>query len=53
MNDSVFPHSYSRIGEALRNRLAEEAPGYIQLLTGPRQVGKTTLLHEIENDPRW
>ena len=53
MNDSVFPHSYSRIGEALRNRLAEEAPSYIQLLTGPRQVGKTTLLHEIENDPRW
>lgn len=28
----------------LRARLAEPAPGRIQLLSGPRQVGKTTLL---------
>jgi predicted AAA+ superfamily ATPase len=28
----------------LRQRLAEPAPGRLQLLTGPRQVGKTTLL---------
>ena len=28
----------------LRRRLAEPAPGRIQVVTGPRQVGKTTLL---------
>lgn len=33
--------------EALRRRLAEPAPGRIQLVTGPRQVGKTTLLLEL------
>lgn len=31
----------------LRRRLAEPAPGRVQLLTGPRQVGKTTLLLEL------
>ena len=31
----------------LSERLREPAPGRIQLLTGPRQVGKTTLLLEI------
>ena len=31
----------------LFGRLKEAAPGRIQLLTGPRQVGKTTLLLEI------
>ncbi len=31
----------------LIERLAEPAPGRIQLLTGPRQVGKTTLLLEL------
>ena len=30
----------------LRHRLAEPAPGRIQLITGPRQIGKTTLLLE-------
>lgn len=33
--------------ETLRRRLAEPAPGRIQLVTGPRQVGKTTLLLEL------
>ncbi len=33
--------------ELLSRRLAEPAPGRIQLLTGPRQVGKTTLLLEL------
>ena len=32
----------------LVQRLAEPAPGRIQLLTGPRQVGKTTLLLELQ-----
>jgi predicted AAA+ superfamily ATPase len=31
----------------LAERLAETPPGRIQLLAGPRQVGKTTLLLEI------
>jgi hypothetical protein len=36
--------------QVLRQRLAEKAPGRIQLLTGPRQVGKTTLLLELARD---
>ncbi len=31
----------------LDRRIAEEAPGRIQLLTGPRQIGKTTILLEL------
>jgi predicted AAA+ superfamily ATPase len=33
--------------QRLLERLQEPAPRRIQLLTGPRQVGKTTLLPEI------
>jgi predicted AAA+ superfamily ATPase len=33
--------------KVLARRLAEAAPGRIQLLAGPRQVGKTTLLLEL------
>ncbi len=33
--------------ELLLQRLKEPAPGRIQLLTGPRQIGKTTLLLEV------
>lgn len=36
--------------ELLRERLAEDAPGRIQLLSGPRQVGKTTLLLELARE---
>jgi predicted AAA+ superfamily ATPase len=32
----------------LDRRLEEPAPGRVQLLTGPRQVGKTTLLLELQ-----
>ena len=38
---------YSTCRKTLLSRLAEAAPGRIQLLTGPRQVGKTTLLLDI------
>src|SRR5437660_11537066 len=38
-----FEHCRRLLGERLR----EPAPGRIQLLTGPRQVGKTTLLLEL------
>jgi len=37
-------HDFDRYREELLMRLREPAPGRIQLLTGPRQVGKTTLL---------
>jgi predicted AAA+ superfamily ATPase len=38
---------YGTCRDRLLERLREPAPGRIQLLTGPRQVGKTTLLLEI------
>jgi predicted AAA+ superfamily ATPase len=34
----------------LAETLREPAPGRIQLLTGPRQVGKTTLLLELARE---
>ncbi|NUN53767.1 MAG: ATP-binding protein [Planctomycetaceae bacterium] len=34
----------------LRSRLAEPAPGRIQVLAGPRQVGKTTLLLSLAEE---
>lgn len=40
-------NSYSYCRQTLADRLAEPAPGRIQILTGPRQVGKTTLLLEL------
>src|SRR5690606_28467695 len=42
--------SYSECRELLQRRLAEPAPGRVQLLTGPRQVGKTTLLLELAGE---
>lgn len=51
MNPSLFEHAYSSVLTELIRRLKEPAPGRVQLLTGPRQVGKTTLLGEIE--ARW
>jgi len=42
-----FRLSYHACRDVLVKRLAEPAPGHIQLLAGPRQVGKTTLLLEI------
>jgi len=42
-----FRQSYLECRQLLSRRLAEPAPGRVQLLSGPRQVGKTTLLLEI------
>lgn len=39
---------YQECRAAIRARVAEAAPAWIQLLAGPRQVGKTTLLLELE-----
>ena len=40
-------NDYTACRETLLKRLREPAPGRIQLLTGPRQVGKTTLLLDL------
>lgn len=47
MLGSGFRASFIECRTLLEKRLAEPAPGRIQLLAGPRQVGKTTLLLEI------
>jgi predicted AAA+ superfamily ATPase len=50
MVDEPVPSSFAACREALRQRLTEPAPGRIQLLAGPRQVGKTTLLLGIAEE---
>jgi uncharacterized protein len=50
MSSGDFHQSYLECRELLTKRLAEPAPGRIQLLAGPRQVGKTTLLLEIADE---
>lgn len=47
MSTELFRLDRDACRELLERRLAEPAPGRIQLLAGPRQVGKTTLLLEI------
>jgi hypothetical protein len=47
MVDSGTRGSYYAVRDLLRARLEERPPGRIQLLAGPRQVGKTTLLLEL------
>lgn len=47
MADTEYRLSYTECRDLLVERLAEPAPGRIQLLSGPRQVGKTTLLLEL------
>lgn len=41
--------TYHAIRDELFSRLRETAPGRVQILGGPRQVGKTTLLLEMAN----
>ena len=47
MTDNEFTLDYDGCRRLLLERLGEPAPGRIQLLTGPRQVGKTTLLLDL------
>ena len=47
MIDRAYLLDYDGCHRLLTERLREPAPGRIQLLTGPRQVGKTTLLLEL------
>jgi len=48
MTSPEFHLDYPACLALLRRRLKEPPPGRIQILTGPRQVGKTTLLLELE-----
>ena len=45
-----FRIDYSSCRRLLIERLGERPPGRIQLLSGPRQVGKTTLLLELAEE---
>lgn len=47
MRSEDYRLSYHECRDLLAERLAEPAPARIQLLSGPRQVGKTTLLLEL------
>jgi len=47
MSSEPFRLDYPSCMDLLRERLSEPAPGRIQLLTGPRQSGKTTLLLDL------
>ncbi len=47
-----FENDFGRCRRLLGERLREPAPGRIQLLTGPRQAGKTTLLLELAQRPQ-
>lgn len=50
MPEKLLTAIYYGTGAELRRRLLEPAPGRLQLLTGPRQVGKTTLLLELARE---
>jgi len=50
MPDNQEAHGYQSVLRTLRRRLDEAAPTRLQLLVGPRQVGKTTLLLELAAD---
>ncbi len=50
MFESSFRMDRAECALELRLRLSQPAPGRIQLLSGPRQVGKTTLLLEIAEE---
>jgi len=50
MSDSRFRLSFDQCRAQLRERLREAAPSRIQLLCGPRQVGKTTLLLQLAEE---
>jgi predicted AAA+ superfamily ATPase len=49
MSEYSSEHGYQAVAQTLRRRLEEHPPTRLQLLVGPRQVGKTTLLLELES----
>lgn len=50
MVTETFRLDYTACLRLLKKRLGEQPPGRIQLLAGPRQVGKTTLLLELSEE---
>lgn len=50
MADAIVVADPDRVRALVRQRLGEPAPGRIQLITGPRQVGKTTLLARLADE---
>ena len=47
MFDKIYKNTFQSVRSTLKERLTEKSSGLIQLLVGPRQVGKTTLLLEV------
>jgi predicted AAA+ superfamily ATPase len=45
-----MPSGYNAVLAEVRKRLREPAPGRVQILAGPRQVGKTTLLLALADE---
>jgi hypothetical protein len=50
MDEFIGPHAYDTVLAELRKRLNAEPSHRAQLLTGPRQVGKTTLLLALASE---
>lgn len=50
MTDAIVVADPARVRALVRQRLGEPAPGRIQLITGPRQVGKTTVLARLAEE---
>lgn len=50
MVDKKFFLSYNECKVILIERLKEKQPARIQLIVGPRQIGKTTLLLELKQE---
>src|SRR5712691_573736 len=48
MTEYALRLGYGECARRLSARMGEPAPGRIQVLTGPRQVGKTTLLLDLD-----
>ena len=47
MFEKTKSHTFDALRATITERIKETSPALIQLLVGPRQVGKTTLLLEI------
>lgn len=47
MSEDGILASRQAVAAELERRLREPPPGRVQVLTGPRQVGKTTVLLEL------
>lgn len=47
MSEDPRLHSRQAVAAELQRRLGDPPPGRVQVLTGPRQVGKTSLLLEL------